>query len=118
MADKSTDHENDVTVAQFYCFYRYVDLKGYRLQKVPFITFFSSNCRIFLTKKRTKHGIHSYSREAAELAFPTTPPKSAASIIHRGGLSGKSDTFRKEKHAERIWTGEQMEKCSTFECVR
>ena len=45
-------------------------------------------------------------RLAAELAFPPTPQKSAASIIHRGSLSGKSDTFRKEKHAERIWTGE------------
>ena len=41
-------------------------------------------------------------RLAAELAFPPTPQKSAASIIHRGSLSGKSDTFRKEKHAERI----------------
>ena len=50
--------------------------------------------------------MHSYSRVAAELAFPPTPQKSAASIIHRGSLSGKSDTFRKEKHAERISTGE------------
>ena len=116
MVDKSTDHENDVTVAQFYCFYCYVDLKGYRLQKVPFTTFFSWNRCIFLTKQRQKDCIHSYLRVAAELAFPPTPTptpqKSAASIIHRGGLSGKSDTFRKEKPAERIWAGEQMENCS------
>ena len=48
---------------------------------------------------------------APELAFPPTPQKRVASITHRSGLSGKSDTLRKEKHAERIWTGEQMENC-------
>ena len=75
MVDKSTDHENDVTVAQFYCFYCYVDLKGYRLQKVPVITFFSCNCCIVSTKQRKKDCIYSYSRVAAELAFPPTPKK-------------------------------------------
>ena len=75
MADKSTDYENDVTVAQFYCFCRCVDLKGLRLQRVPFITFFSCNCCIVLTKQTRKDCIYSYSRVVAELAFPPTSKK-------------------------------------------